>query len=603
MALLRSYHSQRFCSAALGACGRSALVPARSFSTSTAVGKQQRAPPRQSSKEAEPIFTKNVQVPTDVAVIGGGIAGLTTAHYLAKLLPETSNITVYEAGNRLGGWIDTQEVEVEVNGKKNNVRFERGPRTLRGMGKDTWKFDDLVLFDLIRDLEMQGEYLGIKSPPRYIYYPDHLVEIHPRNVFREAAFKGIIPGFLNVMWRRSQARQEHRPSDMSVSDFIARYVGRPELTDNLASAMIHGIWGGDADKLSMRSFMPGPWHRFFNMPASKEDWILFPRSEVGLLHTLGVDPELRGYLKSAQKDQLVFFEKGMSSLPNTIAERLRKRKNVTIKMGEPVTGLEYDCKGSKVLLSSPKSASPTSYDKVVSTTTSKALHAVTNDALPSLASSPNVSIMAVNLWYPQPNLNASHPGVGYLVPRATDSNLEGLLGVFFDSDVVPCAPDEPEGTKFFVLMGGHYWNDLPAGSYPTEQEGIEMAKSVLERHLGIPKTQPAFAMAHLAKDCIPQHHVGHWEQMGRASYELQDAFGGQLAVAGGSYTNIGVTGAIRAGYDMAVHIAQSAQAHVGDTGLAQFEWSKLELFETSRTGLRHIGRDIEETIGWRNYVR
>lgn len=198
---------------------------------------------------------------------------------------------------------------------------------------------------------MQGEYLGIKSPPRYIYYPDHLVEMHPRNVFREAAFKGIIPGFLNLLWRRKKAREEAKPADMSVADFIATYTGRPELTDNLASAMIHGIWGGNADKLSMRSFMPGPWHRFFDKPYSEDDWVSYPRSEVGIMATLGQDEELRQYLKSAQKDQLVFFEKGMSSLPNTIADHLRGRKNVTFKMGEPVTGLEYDNKGRKVMVS------------------------------------------------------------------------------------------------------------------------------------------------------------------------------------------------------------------------------------------------------------
>ncbi|KAK1705508.1 protoporphyrinogen oxidase [Colletotrichum lupini] len=605
MALLRSYHSQRFCSAALGGCGRSAaaaaaIMPARRpFSTTTVVARQER---RRSQKEAEPIFTKNIQVPTDIAVVGSGIAGLTTAHYLAKLLPETSNITIYEAGDRVGGWINTQELEVEVNGKKNNVRFERGPRTLRGMGKDTWKFDDLVLFDMIRDLQMQGEYLGIKSPPRYIYYPDHLVEMHPRNVFREAAFKGIIPGFLNLMWRRQKAREEVKPADMSVADFIATYTGRSELTNNLASAMIHGIWGGNADKLSMRSFMPGPWHRFFDRPYKEDDFVSYPRSEVGIMATLGQDQELRQYLTSAQKDQLVFFEKGMSSLPNTIAEHLRRRKNVTFKMGEPVTSLEYDNKGKKVMLSSPSSTSPTPYDKVISTTTSKALHAATGDALPSLANSPNVSIMAVNLWYPQPNLNAAHPGVGYLVPRATDSNLEGLLGVFFDSDVVPRAPDEPEGTKFFVLMGGHYFDGLPDDALPTEAEGIEMAKAVVERHLGIPQSTPAFAMANLAKDCIPQHHVGHYKRMAHASYELRDAFQGQLTVAGGSYTGIGVMGALRAGYDVAVHIAQSAQEHVGDTGLGQFE-GNTEIFSSPRWRLRNLGRDIDDQIGWRNYIR
>ena len=41
-----------------------------------------------------------------VAVIGGGISGLSAAYYLSRAqLPNLANIVVLEAGNRLGGWV------------------------------------------------------------------------------------------------------------------------------------------------------------------------------------------------------------------------------------------------------------------------------------------------------------------------------------------------------------------------------------------------------------------------------------------------------------------------------------------------------------------
>ena len=72
---------------------------------------------------------KEDEVPGDVqkvAVLGGGITGLASAHFLSKASPNT-RITLFEGGKRLGGWLHSQMIET-ANGK---VIFEKGPRTLR----------------------------------------------------------------------------------------------------------------------------------------------------------------------------------------------------------------------------------------------------------------------------------------------------------------------------------------------------------------------------------------------------------------------------------------------------------------------------------------
>lgn len=85
----------------------------------------------------------------NVAVLGGGLTGLTTAYYLAKKLPSTAKITLYEASERLGGWIRTDKVPVDVDGKKGVVSFERGSRSLTSLAQNTWRYDDLVFYDLV----------------------------------------------------------------------------------------------------------------------------------------------------------------------------------------------------------------------------------------------------------------------------------------------------------------------------------------------------------------------------------------------------------------------------------------------------------------------
>lgn len=64
--------------------------------------------------------------PERIAVLGGGIAGLSSAYFAAKEFPN-SKITVYEGGSETGGWIKTKRVQVPGG----EVKFESGPRTLR----------------------------------------------------------------------------------------------------------------------------------------------------------------------------------------------------------------------------------------------------------------------------------------------------------------------------------------------------------------------------------------------------------------------------------------------------------------------------------------
>ena len=194
------------------------------------------------------------------------------------------------------------------------------------------------------------------------------------------------------------------------------------------------------------------------------------------------------------------------------------------------------------------------YDKVISTVSSHDLADMTGEKVPALAKTHSVSIMTVNLWYPFADMKPY--GTGYLVPRAVPlkDNPTRALGVFFDSDQDQCAGDEVSGTKLFVLMGGHYY-DNEINPPDTEEEAISQAKYVVERHLKIPPETPCFAMARMAKNCIPQHLVGHQDLMRQVDTQLATAFGGRLGVAGGSYHRIGVLGALRAGYDAAARTA------------------------------------------------
>ena len=150
-----------------------------------------------------------------------------------------------------------------------------------------------------------------------------------------------------------------------------------------------------------------------------------------------------------------------------------------------------------------------------------------------------VNVMVVNLFYDDPNL-LKIPGFGYLIPRSTpvDQNPERALGVVFSSQISP-EQDTAQGTKLTVMLGGHWWNNWAESDLPSEQKGVEMAKSLLGRHLNI-TDQPVLAKARLQRNAIPQFNLGHWRRMIALDRELVEQYQGRLMLTGSWFTGAGV---------------------------------------------------------------
>ena len=73
--------------------------------------------------------------PSNIAILGGGLSGLSAAFHLARRYP-TVPITLLEKSQRLGGWVRSERVRVQdANGHEASVLLEAGPRTLRPNGK------------------------------------------------------------------------------------------------------------------------------------------------------------------------------------------------------------------------------------------------------------------------------------------------------------------------------------------------------------------------------------------------------------------------------------------------------------------------------------
>lgn len=444
---------------------------------------------------------------------------------------------------------------------------------------------------------------------RFIYYPNHLVRMPGPGVpffdilyaiFNEPLFNGI-PFDFGLEAIRSQRPKELL--DESVGSFLARRYS-PALADNIASAVLHGIYAGDVYKLSVKSLLPllwffeeqygsiarGIWKSFISksLPMLEQDAVL--------MKELMAKPILTSKLHDLRGASVYTFKRGIGELADQLEVKLKEASNVDVKMEMSIGKIEHDgrSRGVKVrihlfpsrvdqirapvkmtpsqvyaqktgsLLSSPPHIR--THTHTISTlSSSKMAYLCGNESLPTLSKTHSVTVMVVNMYFSNPNLLSFH-GFGYLIPRSVpfEQNPERALGVVFDSDAT-IGQDTVLGTKVTVMLGGHWWDGWD--SYPDEDEGRQMGLAILHRHLKITE-QPTAVLVGLQRECIPQYFVGHDLRMATASQDLEKKYKGRLRVAGNSYTGVGLNDCVRAARDVVKGLV--ARDGVMRTGLESF---------------------------------
>lgn len=186
-----------------------------------------------------------------VAIIGGGISGLSTAYFLAQ---SGIRSTLIEKSGRLGGLIKTDMVE--------GCELEAGP--------DSYIATKPAVTDLSRELpgctegSLHDEIIGSNDAQRRVLIARHgHLQALPKGMvmMAPAEWKPMLTSNL-LSWRtklrylqETMAGRRGREEDVSIAQLVMDHFGT-EVLEYVAEPLLSGVYGGLAGQLSAKSVLP-----------------------------------------------------------------------------------------------------------------------------------------------------------------------------------------------------------------------------------------------------------------------------------------------------------------------------------------------------------
>jgi len=462
---------------------------------------------------------------TRIAIIGGGISGLTAAFTLEdQRRAGALEYTLYESSPHLGGVLRTEHIDGCI--------VEAGP--------DSFITEKPWAADLCRTLGLGDQLIGSNDADRITYIlvrgrlipmPDGLMFMVPTKILPT----GFSPLFSWTTKLRMAQELFHPPhaanGDESVASLVERHYGA-EMVERLADPLLSGVYGGEAASLSVRAVLP----RFAEMERT--------HGSLGRAMLAARKKMPRSPNKPATP-LFTSLKNGMEQLIETLVPHLNQDSLITnapVQSIEPRTGGWSISAGLKsdhfnaVIVALPALAA------------AKVLSTCSPELSSELAAIGYSSSITVGLGYDREVRQSLPPGFGFLVPRSEGKRL--LAATFVHNKFPHRAPDDRALLRCFFAgsIAENIWQ-------LSDDAIIAIVRNELQQIVGL-RAAPLFARVYKWKSAMAQYGVGHLERLDRIE-RLRQQFAG-LALAGNGFRGIGVPDCVRSGSEAAKQVASIA---------------------------------------------
>jgi oxygen-dependent protoporphyrinogen oxidase len=401
---------------------------------------------------------------TKVAIVGGGISGLSAAWQLSQLgIPST----LYESSNRLGGMIGSE--------RRDGFLVERGPNTIL---ETSPRIGELVS---ALGLESRRLFPNVQAKRRYIVKDKRL---HP---LPQSFAQFVRTPLLSCAAKARLTLEPFIPkrineSEESLAHFVERRLGR-EVLEYFVNPFVGGVYAGSPSRLSVAHAFP----KLYRLEQKYGSLI------VGTL--LGARERARAAEKSKVNARMFTFDDGLQVL----IDALHRTVGSSVRLDRPLAAIEPTRSGWRLQF---EEGPFSEHAAVLLCAPAHRLAQIPVGAEPllkTLAAIPYPPIARVTLGFRRDQIQHPLDGFGALAPEKERMH---ALGLFFSSSLFPGRAPEGHVSITAFLGGSRNPEMCELGRDAVIQAALADARDLL----GI-GGRPAFSDLAIIQRSIPQYEI------------------------------------------------------------------------------------------------